>query len=213
MVLRMMTNLIWFDISRLRWYHADKHLTDLSLWISLYLSLCISLCISLSLSNLSLSRSLSLYICLSFFLSLCISIYLFLSLSLSLSLYLSLSLSISLYIYLSFSLSLCISLSVFLSLSNLILIYPILIITFYETFTIRSWEADYFLIQQVANHFSSIIFSITSLYLDVGMLKDREVIIQGNLAAEIEVYWAGTYDIPKHLIHSQILKGVKLKKK
>ena len=47
------------------------------------------------------------------------------------------------------------------------------------------------------------------------MLKDREreVIIQGDLAAEIEMYVAGTYDIPKHLIHSQILKGVKLKKK
>ena len=123
----------------------------------------------------------------------------------------SISLSLSLSVSLSLYLSLCIS----LSLSNLILIYPILIVSFYETFTIRSWEADYFLIQQVANHFSSIMFSTTSLYLDVGMLKDREreVIIQGNLAAEIEVYLAGTYDIPKHLIHSQILKGVKLKKK
>ena len=45
------------------------------------------------------------------------------------------------------------------------------------------------------------------------MLKDKEVIIQGHLAAEVEMYLVGTYDVPKHLIRSSILKGVKPKKK
>ena len=39
------------------------------------------------------------------------------------------------------------------------------------------------------------------------------VIIQCNLAAETEVYLASTYDIPKDLISSQILKGIKWKRK
>ena len=64
-----------------------------------------------------------------------------LSLSLSLSIYPSIYLTLFLYIYLSLSFSH----SLALYLSNPILIYPILFFLFYETFTIRSSEADYFL--------------------------------------------------------------------
>ena len=45
------------------------------------------------------------------------------------------------------------------------------------------------------------------------MLADKEIIIQGNLAAEVESYLVDTYDLPKHLIGSAVLKGVKPKKK
>jgi translation initiation factor 1 (eIF-1/SUI1) len=45
------------------------------------------------------------------------------------------------------------------------------------------------------------------------MVKDREIIIQGHLAAEVEKYLTVTYEIPNHLLNSQVLKGVKPKKK
>ena len=46
----------------------------------------------------------------------------------------------------------------------------------------------------------------------VGMVKDREIVIQGHLAAEVEKYLTVTYEIPSHLLHSRLLKGVKPKK-
>ena len=57
----------------------------------------------------------------------------------------------------------------------------------------------------------SLTHTVSSVH--VGMLADKEIIIQGNLAAEVESYLVDTYDLPKHLIGSTILKGVKPKKK
>ena len=45
-----------------------------------------------------------------------------------------------------------------------------------------------------------------------GMLKDWELIIQGNLSFELEAHLFSTYDIPKHLIDSKAPKGAKPKK-
>lgn len=45
------------------------------------------------------------------------------------------------------------------------------------------------------------------------MVKDREIIIQGHRASEVEMYLITTYDMPKHLFTSKVLKGVKAKKK
>ena len=45
-----------------------------------------------------------------------------------------------------------------------------------------------------------------------GMVKDREIVIQGHLAAEVEKYITMTYEIPSHLLHSRLMKGVKPKK-
>lgn len=45
------------------------------------------------------------------------------------------------------------------------------------------------------------------------MIKDREIVIQGHLAVEVESYLTDTCNIPSHLIDSKILKGVKPKKK
>ncbi len=46
-----------------------------------------------------------------------------------------------------------------------------------------------------------------------GMVKEREVIIQGHLASEITVYLNTNNSIPIHLITTKLLKGVKPKKK
>ncbi len=46
-----------------------------------------------------------------------------------------------------------------------------------------------------------------------GLLKEREVVIQGHLAHEITIYLNTNNSIPTHLITTKLLKGVKPKKK
>jgi len=42
--------------------------------------------------------------------------------------------------------------------------------------------------------------------------KEREVVIQGHLAAEVEAMLIDVCGIPKHLVESKLAKGVKPKK-
>ena len=63
------------------------------------------------------------------------------------------------------------------------------------------------------NNFLAYINSFYCAYRNQGMVKEREIIIQGRLASEVEMYLISTYDMPKHLIASKVLKGVKAKKK
>jgi translation initiation factor 1 (eIF-1/SUI1) len=51
------------------------------------------------------------------------------------------------------------------------------------------------------------------VYTISGMIHDKEIVIQGHLALEVEVYLSDTWSIPKTYITSNILKGVKAKKK
>lgn len=46
-----------------------------------------------------------------------------------------------------------------------------------------------------------------------GIPKDKEIVIQGNLAFEVESYLCTTKGIPKSLIEIDTAKGAKLKKK
>jgi len=46
-----------------------------------------------------------------------------------------------------------------------------------------------------------------------GLLKEREVVIQGHLAHEITIYLNTNNSVPTHLITTKLLKGVKPKKK
>ena len=45
-----------------------------------------------------------------------------------------------------------------------------------------------------------------------GVGKEREVVIQGHLAAEVEAMLIDVCGIPKHLVESKLAKGVKPKK-
>lgn len=63
------------------------------------------------------------------------------------------------------------------------------------------------------NLFICLLIYFALLFFDIGMLKEKEIIIQGHLALEVEMYLISTYDMPKHLISSKVLKGVKPKKK